>query len=208
MSGYLLFSFQLLLTVLIIWQRKRQTRQSVGFLTASRIFMIVFVLTSFLFSLGQFALKEQTWALLFPKGFTSWTYLSPADLFLIGFLLLILLLLSAALCSLTGYAITGTHPPLCRKIWRILISGILFPLLILLLLGVSLYFAYIITMRFVSCQFDDMEWWWTIPLGIFCLMCALGFAGIVIRDLQLDCTFKEYNPNQTGRTFKRINPNP
>ena len=52
MEGYILIVLQILITGLIIWRRKQDSKEPSGCLAAGVIFMIVFALTTALFSLG------------------------------------------------------------------------------------------------------------------------------------------------------------
>ena len=50
MEGYILIVLQILITGLIIWRRKQNSKEPLGCLAAGFIFMIVFALTTVLFS--------------------------------------------------------------------------------------------------------------------------------------------------------------
>lgn len=58
MEGYILIVLQILITGLIIWRRKQDSKEPSGCLAAGVIFMIVFALTTALFSLGHLIIMK------------------------------------------------------------------------------------------------------------------------------------------------------
>ena len=62
MEGYILIVLQVLITGLIIWRRKQDSKEPLGCLAAGFIFMIVFALTTALFSLGHLIINEGLFA--------------------------------------------------------------------------------------------------------------------------------------------------
>ena len=58
MEGYILIVLQILITGLIIWRRKQDSKEPSGCLAAGVIFMIVFALTTALFSLGHLIIND------------------------------------------------------------------------------------------------------------------------------------------------------
>lgn len=118
MEGYILIVLQILITGLIIWRRKQDSKEPSGCLAAGVIFMIVFALTTALFSLGHLIINEGLFANIFAESRGSLAAASPMEWLMAGFICLIMMLVSATVCSLAGYAVTGRHPKFCKQIGR------------------------------------------------------------------------------------------
>ena len=88
-----------------------------------------------------------------------------------GFICLIMILVSATVCSLAGYAVTGRHPKFCKLIWKTLAIILLFPIMALGILVAAFGFAYVICMRFASPMFDYIDWGRMLLLLFFSVMC-------------------------------------
>ena len=160
MEGYILIVLQILITGLIIWRRKQDSKEPSGCLAAGVIFMIVFALTTALFSLGHLIINEGLFANIFAESRGSLAAASPMEWLMAGFICLIMMLVSATVCSLAGYAVTGRHPKFCKLIWKTLAIILLFPVMALGILVAAFGFAYIICMRFASPMFDNIGWGW------------------------------------------------
>lgn len=102
MEGYILIVLQILITGLIIWRRKQDSKEPLGCLAAGFIFMIVFALTTVLFSLGHLIINEGLFANIFAKSRGSLAAASPVEWLMAGFICLIMTLVSATVCSLAG----------------------------------------------------------------------------------------------------------
>ena len=74
MEGYILIVLQILITGLIIRRRKQGSKEPSGCLAAGFIFMIVFALTTVLFSLGHLIINEGLFANIFAA--VSYTHLT------------------------------------------------------------------------------------------------------------------------------------
>ena len=127
MEGYILIVLQILITGLIIWRRKQDSKEPSGCLAAGVIFMIVFALTTALFSLGHLIINEGLFANIFAESRGSLAAASPMEWLMAGFICLIMMLVSATVCSLAGYAVTGRHPKFCKLIWKTLAVILLLP---------------------------------------------------------------------------------
>ena len=180
MEGYILIVLQILITGLIIWRRKQDSKEPSGCLAAGVIFMIVFALTTALFSLGHLIINEGLFANIFAENRGSLAAASPVEWLMAGFICLIMILVSATVCSLAGYAVIGRHPKFCKLIWKTLAVILLFPIMALGILVAAFGFAYIICMRFASPMFDNIGWGWMLLLLFFSVMCLLGFSGFVV----------------------------
>lgn len=205
MEGYILIVLQVLITGLIIWRRKQDSKEPLGCLAAGFIFMIVFVLTTVLFSLGHLIINEGLFANIFAESRGSLAAASPVEWLMAGFICLIMILVSATVCSLTGYAVTGRHPKFCKLIWKTLAVILLLPIVALGILVAAFGFAYIICMRFASPMFDDIGWGWMLLLLFFCVMCLLGFSGFVVYLLEMNGEkLKEYDEKDNRRSFRPV----
>ena len=80
MEGYILIVLQILITGLIIWRRKQDSKEPLGCLAAGFIFMIVFALTTVLFSLGHLIINEGLFANIFAKSRGSLAAASPSGM--------------------------------------------------------------------------------------------------------------------------------
>ena len=92
MEGYILIVLQILITVLIIWRRKQDSKEPLGCLAAGFIFMIVFALTTVLFSLGHLIINEGLFANIFAESRGSLAAASPVEWLMSGFICLIMIL--------------------------------------------------------------------------------------------------------------------
>ena len=199
MEGYILIVLQILITGLIIWRRKQDSKEPLGCLAAGFIFMIVFALTTVLFRL---------FANIFAKSRGSLAAASPVEWLMAGFICLIMTLVSATVCSLAGYAVIGRHPKFCKLIWKTLAVILLFPIMALGILVAAFGFAYIICMRFASPMFDDIGWGWMLLLLFFSVMCLLGFSGFVVYLLEMNSEkLKEYDEKDSRRSFRPVDMN-
>jgi len=206
MEGYILIVLQILITGLIIWRRKQDSKGPLGCLAVGFIFMIVFALTTVLFSLGHLIINEGLFANIFAESRGSLAAASPVEWLMAGFIGLIIVLASAAVCSFTGYAVTGRHPKFCKQIWKTLAGILLLPIVALGLLAATFGFTYIICMRFASSMFDDIGWGWMLLLFLFCGMCLLGFSGFVSFLLEMNGDkLKEYDVKDSKRSFRPAN---
>nr|WP_289834540.1 hypothetical protein [Parabacteroides goldsteinii] len=79
MEGYILIVLQILITGLIIWRRKQDSKEPSGCLAAGVIFMIVFALTTALFSLGHLIINEGLFANIFAESRGSLAAASPME---------------------------------------------------------------------------------------------------------------------------------
>jgi len=131
MEGYILIVLQILITGLIIRRRKQGSKEPSGCLAAGFIFMIVFALTTVLFSLGHLIINEGLFTNIFAESRGSLAAASPEEWLMAGFICLIMILVSATVCSLAGYAVTGRHPKFCKLIWKTLAIILLFPIMAL-----------------------------------------------------------------------------
>ena len=201
MEGYILIVLQILITGLIIWRRKQDSKEPLGCLAAGFIFMIVFALTTALFSLGHLIINEGLFANIFAESRGSLAAASPMEC-------LIMMLVSATVCSLAGYAVTGRHPKFCKLIWKTLAIILLFPVMALGILVAAFGFAYIICMRFASPMFDNIGWGWMLLLLFFSVMCLLGFSGFVVYLLEMNSEkLKKYDEKDSRRSFRPVDMN-
>lgn len=90
MEGYILIVLQILITGLIIWRRKQDSKEPSGCLAAGVIFMIVFALTTALFSLGHLIINEGLFANIFAESRGSLAAASPMEWLMAGFICLIM----------------------------------------------------------------------------------------------------------------------
>ena len=208
MEGYILIVLQVLLSGLIIWRRKQDSKEPSGCLAAGVIFMIVFALTTALFSLGHLIINEGLFANIFAESRGSLAAASPMEWLMAGFICLIMMLVSATVCSLAGYAVTGRHPKFCKLIWKTLAIILLFPVMALGILVAAFGFAYIICMRFASPMFDNIGWGWMLLLLFFSVMCLLGFSGFVVYLLEMNSEkLKKYDEKDSRRSFRPVDMN-
>ena len=197
--------FQVLVSGLIIWRRSRNSKEPFGCLVAGGIVMVVFALTTFLYFLGKSVVCDGLLSDVFADSRGSLAAASPVEWLMAGFLLLMIILLSATVCSMVGFAITGHHPHLCKMVWKTLAGMLLVPIIALAVLGCSFGLAYVVCMRIVSPMFDDIGWGWMIMLILMSLMCMLGFAGFVAFLMDLNKgDLKGYDMEKRERTFRRI----
>ena len=190
MEGYILIVLQILITGLIIWRRKQDSKEPSGCLAAGVIFMIVFALTTALFSLGHLIINEGLFANIFAESRGS--------------------LAAASLMEwlMAGYAVTGRHPKFCKLIWKTLAIILLFPVMALGILVAAFGFAYIICMRFASPMFDNIGWGWMLLLLFFSVMCLLGFSGFVVYLLEMNSEkLKKYDEKDSRRSFRPVDMN-
>ena len=122
---------QVLISGLIIWRRKRDSKEPSGCLAAGFIFMIVFAFTTVLYSLGYLIISEGLLAGIFAESRGSLAAASPVEWLMAGFICLIMILVSATVCSLAGYAVTGRHPKFCKMVWKTLVIILMFPIMAL-----------------------------------------------------------------------------
>lgn len=170
--------------------------------------MIVFALTTVLFSLGHLIINEGLFANIFAENRGSLAAASPVEWLMAGFICLIMILVSATVCSLAGYAVIGRHPKFCKLIWKTLAVILLFPIMALGILVAAFGFAYIICMRFASPMFDYISWGWMLLLLFFCVMCLLGFSGFVVYLLEMNSEkLKEYDEKDSRRSFRPVDMN-
>lgn len=200
MEGYILIVLQILITGLIIWRRKQDSKEPSGCLAAGVIFMIVFALTTALFSLGHLIINEGLFANIFAESRGSLAAASPVEWLMAGFICLIMILVSATVCSLAGYAVTGRHPKFCKLIWKTLAIILLFPVMALGILVAAFGFA--------SPMFDDIGWGWMLLLLFFSVMCLLGFSGFVVYLLEMNSEkLKKYDEKDSRRSFRPVDMN-
>ncbi len=205
MGGYILIIFQVLISGLVIWRRKQDSKEPLGCLAAGFIIMIVFALTTVLYSLGHLIINKGLFADIFAESRGALVAASPAEWLMAGFISLIMILVSATVCSLVGYAVTGHHPKFCKLIWKTLAGILLLPIMALGTLAATFGFAYIICMRFASPMFDDIGWGWMLLLLFFCAMCLLGFSGFVAFLLEMNGEkLKEYDEKDSRRFFRPV----
>lgn len=205
MTYYTLFALQLLLAGLLVWRMRQNSGQPVGCLAGGVVAIVVVVLTSFLFFLGQAVLSEGLIAEVLADSRGSLAAVSPAQWLMVGFLGLILLLMAAGTCSLVGFAFTGHHPEFCKKIWKTLAGVLLLPVVALALLAGAFGFAFIVSMRIASPMFDDIGWGWMLLLVVFSAICLLGFVGFVVVMLDINANnLKTYVFENRDRSFRRI----
>ena len=88
MEGYILIVLQILIAGLIIWRRKQDSKEPSGCLAAGVIFMIVFALTTALFSLGHLIISEGLFANIFAESRGSLAAASPMEWLMAGFICL------------------------------------------------------------------------------------------------------------------------
>ena len=170
--------------------------------------MIVFALTTALFSLGHLIINEGLFANIFAESRGSLAAASPMEWLMAGFICLIMILVSATVCSLAGYAVTGRHPKFCKLIWKTLAIILLFPIMALGVLVAAFGFAYIICMRFASPMFDYIGWGWMLLLLFFSVMCLLGFSGFVVYLLEMNSEkLKKYDEKDSRRSFRPVDMN-
>ena len=110
MEGYILIVLQILITGLIIWRRKQDSKEPSGCLAAGVIFMIVFALTTALFSLGHLIINEGLFANIFAESRGSLAAASPMEWLMAGFICLIMMLVSATVCSLAAMLSQAVTP--------------------------------------------------------------------------------------------------
>lgn len=200
MEGYILIVLQILITGLIIWRRKQDSKEPSGCLAAGVIFMIVFALTTALFSLGHLIINEGLFANIFAESRGSLAAASPMEWLMAGFICLIMMLVSATVCSLAGYAVTGRHPKFCKLIWKTLAIILLFPVMALGILVAAFGFA--------SPMFDNIGWGWMLLLLFFSVMCLLGFSGFVVYLLEMNSEkLKKYDEKDSRRSFRPVDMN-
>ena len=205
MEGYILIVLQVLITGLIIWRRKQDSKEPLGCLAACFIFVIVFALTTVLYSLVYLIFNEGLFANIFAESRGSLAAASSVEWLMAGFICLIMLLVSATVCSLAGYAVTGHHPKFCKMVWKILAIILFFPIMAMGLLAATFGFAYIICMRFASPMFDNVGWGWMLLILFFCVMCLLGFSGFVVYLLEMNSEqLKEYDDKDSRRSFRPV----
>lgn len=205
MTYYTLFALQLLLAGLLVWRMRQNSGQPVGCLAGGVVTIVVVVLTSFLFFLGQAIWSEGPIAEVLADSRGSLAAVSPAQWLMVGFLCLMLLLMAAATCSLVGFAFTGHHPEFCKRIWKTLASVLLLPVVALVLLAGTFGFAFIVSMRIASPIFDDIGWGWMLLLIVFSAICLLGFVGFVVVMLDMNANnLKTYDSENGDRSFRRI----
>ena len=196
MEGYILIVLQILITGLIIWRRKQDSKEPSGCLAAGVIFMIVFALTTALFSLGHLIINEGLFANIFAESRGSLAAASPMEWLMAGFICLIMILVSATVCSF------------CKLIWKTLAIILLFPVMALGILVAAFGFAYIICMRFASPMFDNIGWGWMLLLLFFSVMCLLGFSGFVVYLLEMNSEkLKKYDEKDSRRSFRPVDMN-
>lgn len=205
MGGYILIVLQVLISGLIIWRRKRDSKEPSGCLAAGFIFMIVFAFTTVLYSLGYLIISEGLLAGIFAESRGSLAAASPVEWLMAGFICLIMILVSATVCSLAGYAVTGRHPKFCKMVWKTLVIILMFPIMALGILAAAFGFAYIICMRFATPMFDNIGWGWMLLILFFCVMCLLGFPGFVVYMLEMNSEkLKEYDEKDSRRSFRPV----
>lgn len=155
--------------------------------------------------MGRSILFDSLLTDVFTEGNGSLAAASPAEWLMVGFLILITVLLSATVCSLVGYAIKGHLPEFCKTLWLILAKIMLVPIVALALLGFTFTLAYVVCMRFVSNQFDDIGWGWTLLLALMSFLCMLAFSGLatLLMDLNKE-DMKEYKSETRGLAFRKI----
>lgn len=145
---------------------------------------------------------------IFAESRGSLAAASPVEWLMAGFICLIMILVSATVCSLAGYAVTGRHPKFCKLIWKTLAIILLFPVMALGILVAAFGFAYVICMRFASPMFDDIGWGWMLLLLFFSVMCLLGFSGFVVYLLEMNSEkLKKYDEKDSRRSFRPVDMN-
>ena len=208
MEGYILIVLQILITGLIIWRRKQDSKEPSGCLAAGVIFMIVFALTTALFSLGHLIINEGLFANIFAESRGSLAAASPVEWLMAGFICLIMILVSDRLLFGRLCCHRPFTPNSGKLIWKTLAIILLFPVMALGILVAAFGFAYVICMRFASPMFDDIGWGWMLLLLFFCVMCLLGFSGFVVYLLEMNSEkLKKYDEKDSRRSFRPVDMN-
>lgn len=203
MMYYIIFALQLLFAGAIIWRMRQRSGQPAGCLAGGYIILVVVVLTSLMLGLGYFITNEMFDMILEDSQGSLST--APLENWIMGGgLCILMLLMVAGTCSAVGFAFTGSHPKFCKTIWKALASIIFLPLVVLFIASISFGCAFVICMRLISPEFDDMGWGWLILLLIFCVVTLLASAGMISFILELNGNkLKEYNPEDKDRIYRR-----
>lgn len=208
MEGYILIVLQVLLSGLIIWRIRQQNHGKAGCFAVFMTIAVVFALTTSLYFLGKSIVFDGLLSDVFADSRGSLAAASPAEWLMAGFLLLMIILIVATVCSMTGFAITGHHPHFCKMVWKTLAGILLLPIIAMALLGISFATAFVVCMRIASPMFDYIGWGWMIMLVLMGIMCLFGFSGFVTLLMNMNRNdIKQYDIENRERTFRRITDN-
>ena len=208
MEGYILIVLQVLITGLIIWRRKQDSKEPLGCLAVGLYGSDYQAAPPEAWIKKHLIINEGLFANIFAESRGSLAAASPMEWLMAGFICLIMMLVSATVCSLAGYAVTGRHPKFCKLIWKTLAIILLFPVMALGILVAAFGFAYIICMRFASPMFDNIGWGWMLLLLFFSVMCLLGFSGFVVYLLEMNSEkLKKYDEKDSRRSFRPVDMN-
>lgn len=142
MEGYILIVLQVLFSGLIIWRIRQQNHGKAGCFAVFMTIAVVFALTTSLYFLGKSIVFDGLLSDVFADSRGSLAAASPAEWLMAGFLLLMIILIAATVCSMTGFAITGHHPHFCKMVWKTLAGILLLPIIAMALLGISFATAF------------------------------------------------------------------